>query len=120
MSELTYAQSMALARHQLSAEYLDRATKLLSKWITEAEKEWKDKGVRLPYPTHTLYPPEVEVVARAEELRKASANPANSVPAHTTHETTTTPVAQPVQMQKMPTITPPTIPFNIPPALKSK
>jgi len=119
MSELTYAQSMAIARQQLSAEYLDKATKLLGRWITEAEKEWKERGVRLPYPTHTLYPPESEVITRAEELRKASM-PTATTTAHTTHEATATPMAQPVQMQKMPTITPPTIPFNIPPALKSK
>jgi len=119
MSELTYAQSMAIARQQLSAEYLDKATKLLGRWITEAEKEWKERGVRLPYPTHTLYPPESEVITRAEELRKASMQ-TTTTPAYTTYETTAAPMAQPVQMQKMPSITPPTIPFNIPPALKSK
>jgi hypothetical protein len=34
-----------------------------------AEKEWREKGVKLPYPSFNIYPNENEIDARAEKLR---------------------------------------------------
>ena len=67
--EITFAQSMSLARQQLNAEYLDKAVSELDKWVLAAEKEWKEKGIRLPYPSFNMYPDENEIALRAEKLR---------------------------------------------------
>ncbi|NBP01975.1 MAG: hypothetical protein EBU90_17975 [Proteobacteria bacterium] len=67
--EMTFSQSLSLARQQLNSEYLEKATSDLEKWIIDAEKEWREKGVKLPYPSFNIYPNENEIDARAEKLR---------------------------------------------------
>lgn len=59
-----------IARQQIFEEYITKRQKEFDKWMSEADKAWREDRVKLPYPAFSVYPNDEEIYARIELLHK--------------------------------------------------
>lgn len=75
MSEQLNSSLLALARQQIFDEYIKAKADDLAEWLIACDKQWKEDGTMLPYPTFSFYPSEEDIIARAKLLSGASEEP---------------------------------------------
>lgn len=70
---------LKIAKELVENQYLDYRAKVHNKWLTDSEKLWETKQLKLDYPSFDAYPTEEDIVARAQILRDfLNSNPESS------------------------------------------
>lgn len=61
---------LRMAQTIVTTQYTDKRAQDHNKWLAESEYMWKNKGIRIPYPSFPAMPSEADILERAQEMIK--------------------------------------------------
>ena len=61
---------LRMVQNLVTTQYTDKRAQDHNKWLAESEYMWKNKGIKIPYPTFPMMPTEADILAKAQGIIK--------------------------------------------------